>query len=210
MVTKMALEVLVIDDKPKAKKVIRKILEGAGLSVCWCRDWEETEALLDERFKTKVQLPDVVLVDMYFEDAHCILGLNPGVEGLLIIERLVKQFEAYDLKPPPIIGFTQRERYMEPQAIIEYGASDFITEAEYNRPNHFARRLIRSVMEAQFDDSFRYPKNRALLKIEESIVEKALKNKNNDVKQAANLIRWPLEVVKKIAVRLEAQERSND
>jgi DNA-binding NtrC family response regulator len=199
----MALEVLVIDDKPQGKVIVRKILEGAGLTVCWCRDWEETEDLLDERFDREDPLPDVVLVDMFFEGEHCILGLNPGVEGLLIIEKLVKKFETSGLKPPPIIGFTGWERYMEPRAIIEYGASDFITEAEYKRPNHFARRLIRSVMEAQFENSFNPPKGNAIQKIEENIVSKALKNKNNDLKQAANLLRWPLDEVKKIAERLE-------
>ena len=134
MVTEMALEVLVVDDEPQYKTIVRKTLECAGLSVCWCRDWKETKDLLDERVNREDPLPDVVLVDMFFEGEHCILGLNPGVEGLLIIEKLVKKFETYGLKPPPIIGFTGRERYMEPRAIIEYGASDFITEAEYKRP----------------------------------------------------------------------------
>jgi CheY-like chemotaxis protein len=202
MEREIALEVLVVDDEPQYKTPVRKILEGAGLSVFWCKDWKETEELIDKRISRQDPLPDVILVDMFFEEAHCIIGLNPGVEGLLIIERLIKKFGTFGQKTPPIIGFTGRERYMEPQAIIEYGASDFITEAEYNRPNHFARRLIRSVIEAQFENSFKAPKEKSLEKIEEDIVYKALKNNNNDVDKAAELLRWPLGEVKKITERL--------
>lgn len=199
----LAMEVLVVDDEPKKKTIVRNTLERASLSVCWCRNWKETENLLQERVNKGEALPDVVLVDMYFGEKHCILGSNPGIEGLLIIEKLAKTFEAYGLKLPPIVGFTGTQRYMDPEAIIEYGANDFITDAEYKRPNHFTRRLIRSVMEVQFENSFNRPKEKNIQEIEEGIVYKALRNRNNDLKQAAILLRWPESEVKKVTQRLE-------
>ena len=204
-INNLALEILVIDDEPKNKIFVKDILKGAGMSVSWCRNWDETEQLLIGRINKELEMPDLILVDMYFSGEHCILGSNPGIEGLLIIDNLVKMSKVYDLKAPPIIGFTGTQQYMDAEAIIEYGASDFITDTEYKRPNHFSRRLIRSVMEAQFEGSFNRSKDRNLQDIEEGIVYKAMTKNNNDLKQAARLLRWPVNEVEKVAKRLETK-----
>lgn len=200
---KTAVEVLVVDDEPAIKIRVRNILENAGIKVYWTLDWRETADFLKEHNDQGLPLPDAFLVDMYFDqEEHCFLGSNPAMEGLLIIGKIIKVIEARGIKPPPIIGFTGRQRYMEAESIIEYGASDFITETEYNRPNHFIRRLLRCVMEASIDRSINPPKKEMIRKIEEEMVTKALKNKKNDLEQAASLLNWPVREVRKIAERI--------
>jgi len=201
---KATMEVLVVDDEPDLKIKIRNILESSGIKVCWALNWRETDVFLKERIDQGLSLPDVFLVDMYFEqEEHCFLGSNPAMEGLLIIGKIVKVIEAVGIKPPPIIGFTGKQRYMEAETIIEYGATDFITEAEYNRPNHFTRRLIKCVMETSTDRSIKPPRKEVIRQIEEQMVTKAMKNKQNDLKQAAFLLKWPVREVRRIAGRIE-------
>ena len=201
-----ALEVLVIDDEPELKKHVKKILEKAGFTISWCTNWKDAKSLILKRFKAKLSSPDVILVDMYFDENLCELSNNPAMEGILIIKEIIKTFKLKIETCPSIIGFTGKLSYIEPEAIIQYGANDFITEAEYKRPRHFARRLIRSVLEAQFDDTMKPSKTVVVKEIEEEIVSKALKLCRNDVSQTANMLSWPITDVTKIMDRLEGKE----
>jgi PleD family two-component response regulator len=201
------LEVLVIDDEPTIKKHVKDILKNAGFIISWCTNWKETKNLILKRFKLKIPLPDVILVDMYFDEKLCELSTNPAMEGILIIKEIITTFESQQKKCPSIIGFTRKLSYIEPEAIIKYGANDFITEAEYHRPHHFARRLIRSIMESQFDSSLKPLKKMFVKGIEEDIVFKALKFSQNDLDKAAKILRWPINEVSKVANRLEAKGR---
>jgi DNA-binding NtrC family response regulator len=199
------LETLVIDDQPNNKKHVRSILKNAGFNVSWCVNWKETKNFIQKRFESKLPPPDVFLVDMYFDEKLCELSTNPAMEGIMIIKELTKTFLSDQKKCPAIIGFTGTLSYIEPEAIINYGADDFITEAEYNRPRHFARRLIRSIMESQFDNSMKTERKISIKDIEEDIVAKALRLSHNDLNNAAKILGWSINEVSKVANRLEAK-----
>jgi len=198
------VEVLVVDDEPDRKEWMKVILQNAGILVSWAVDWFETEAFLTNRIDQEQPLPDVLLVDMYFvPGGHPPLGSNPGMEGLLIISKVVKLIKSTGMNPPPLIGYTGSQKYMEAAAIIKYGATDFITESEFNRPNHFARRLLSCVMEASAERPGKLPKMEDLRQIEDQLVIKAMKLTHNNVKESANLLNWPENEIMKISNRVQ-------
>lgn len=200
--SKIIFEVMVIDDEPGHKRVVDELLRSSGFMTYWSQDWKEAERFILERVDQGVSLPDVIIVDMHFGGEHRVLGTNPSMEGVFIIRELLKTCRSRNLEPPPVIGFTGKEHYMEPEEILASGARDFITEYEFNRPKYFARRLIQSVLEAELESSLKPQPVKTIESIEEDIVLKALEKNQKDVKKTADFLMWALEEVEVVAGRL--------
>lgn len=204
------LDVLVIDDEPEIKLNLRALLEDAGFSVLWCTNWNNTKSLLKDREKNNKQPPDVILLDMFFQEEFCDCGDIPAMEGILMIQRIRRFYEQQFALIPNIIGYTSKLSYLQPEVIIEYGAHDFITEEEYHRPNYFANRLIRSVFEMKYENSMQPITKHRIKNIEEVIVSNALDKSSNDPSQAAKLLMWPISEVLSVAKRLKIKESYYD
>lgn len=199
------MEVLVIDDEPELKNNIRLLIEDAGFTVVWCSNWNDAKDLLRGRMNKNASPPDVILVDMFFHIEQCVCGNNPAMEGILILEKLSILFEQHSQLLPTIIGYTSKLSYLQAEVIIEFGAHDFISEAEYQRPNYFAKRLIRSVLETKYENSTKPMKNKRIKEIEEYIVYRALQHTTHDLTEAANLLMWPVAEVANVAQRLDGK-----
>lgn len=200
--SKVTFEVMVIDDQPSEKIIVDEILRDSGFITLWCSDWNEAKSTILERIDKSIMLPDIVIVDMHFHGDHCVIGTNPSMEGVFIIREFIETCKSRNLEPPPVIGFTGKEYYLEPEEILVSGAIDFITGSEFNDQKYFARRLMQSVLESQLERSFEPQPTKNIEHIEEDIVSKALKKHQNDLRKTAEYLRWPMKEVKTVADRL--------
>lgn len=201
------LKVLVIDDEPEKKALLRRILERQGFAVIWRRNWKEVKQLFSQIMEKGLPMPDIVLVDMNFYSPHNVLGENPAMEGVLIIQKFSEICEMSGIEIPPIIGFTGREDYMQRQEMIRAGVIDFITAEEFRDSAVLGRRLLQCIQEAREMRMLKPPANADIQKIEESIVQRALQLNNNDANGAAELLDWDVAEVMIVKNRLE--EKAN-
>ncbi len=108
--------ILVVDDDPQIRRVMRVTLTGQGYEVDDARDGESAlEKLRDERF-------DLVLLDMNM----------PGIGGLAACREIRGQSEI------AIVMLTVRDSESDKVEALDAGADDYITKP-YNPPELLAR-----------------------------------------------------------------------
>ncbi len=99
--------ILVVDDEPSFRALLRDILEGAGHGVTEARDGAEALAFLDHG-------PfDVVLTDRQM----------PKVDGLELVRRIRARSS-----PPPVVVLTAHGSIPEAVDAVRLGAADYITK----------------------------------------------------------------------------------
>lgn len=101
------IKILVVDDEPLFRKMLRKFLVGEGFSVVEARDGDE--AIL----AYKNQRPDVVLLDVRI----------PGKDGLETLRELI----AIDPEARVMMLTAVRDEDVIDQALAE-GAADYVTK----------------------------------------------------------------------------------
>jgi DNA-binding NtrC family response regulator len=99
--------VLVVDDEPPFRALLRDILEGAGHAVTEARDGAEALAFLDRGAF------DVVLTDRQM----------PKVDGLELVRRIRAR-----PSPPPVVVLTAHGSIPEAVDAVRLGAADYITK----------------------------------------------------------------------------------
>ncbi|MCL4809927.1 MAG: response regulator, partial [Thermoanaerobaculia bacterium] len=99
--------VLVVDDEPSFRALLRDILEGAGHGVTEARDGAEALAFLDRGSF------DVVLTDRQM----------PKVDGLELVRRIRAR-----TSPPPVVVLTAHGSIPEAVDAVRLGAADYITK----------------------------------------------------------------------------------
>ena len=99
--------VLVVDDEPSFRALLRDILEGAGHGVTEARDGAEALAFLDRGGF------DVVLTDRQM----------PKVDGLELVRRIRAR-----PSPPPVVVLTAHGSIPEAVDAVRLGAADYITK----------------------------------------------------------------------------------
>lgn len=99
--------ILVVDDEPSFRALLRDILEGAGHGVTEARDGAEALAFLDHG-------PfDVVLTDRQM----------PKIDGLELVRRIRARSS-----PPPVVVLTAHGSIPEAVDAVRLGAADYITK----------------------------------------------------------------------------------
>jgi two-component system KDP operon response regulator KdpE len=104
--TKPATAVLVIDDEPQIRRLLRVMLEAGGYQVFDTATGQEGIALAAQR------RPDVVLLD---------LGL-PDLDGVTVVKRL------REWSRTPIVVLSVRDREDDKIAALDAGADDYVTK----------------------------------------------------------------------------------
>lgn len=99
--------VLVVDDEPSFRALLRDILEGAGHGVTEARDGAEALAFLE---RTTF---DLVLTDRRM----------PAVDGLELLRRIRAR-----TSPPPVVVLTAHGSIPEAVEAVRLGAADYITK----------------------------------------------------------------------------------
>ena len=101
-----AVKVLIVDDEPRARRVLRTALIPRGFEVL---DADSGEAALES---LRNEIPDVILLDLKM----------PGMDGLETCQ-LIR-----DVSEVPIIIVSARETEEEKVVALEKGADDYVTK----------------------------------------------------------------------------------
>ncbi len=104
--TALAYKVLVVDDEPQIRRLLRKILEREDYNVSLAKDAREALRML------AVEKPDAVLLD---------LGL-PDRDGLELVPLIRAQSDA------TLLIVSAREAISEKVAALDEGADDYVTK----------------------------------------------------------------------------------
>lgn len=112
----LSRRVLVIDDEPSMRKLLRAVLEAGGYAMLEARDGQEGLKL------AALEQPGLVLLD---------LGL-PGMEGLEVLQRL-RAWSAV-----PVLVLSARDQESEKVALLDAGADDYLTKP-FSPPELLAR-----------------------------------------------------------------------
>lgn len=102
----MARRVLVVDDEPGIRRVLRGYLEADGLAVLEATDGEEALSLV------RRSAPDLVLLDV----------MLPGIDGLEVLRRLRTFSDVY------VVLVTARTEEMDKLIGLAVGADDYVTK----------------------------------------------------------------------------------
>ena len=105
----MSPSVLVVDDEPQARTMLRLILARAGFEVLEARDGFEALSEVERA------VPDVMILDI----------MMPGIDGFEVCERLRKDKQTADL---PIIMLSAKA---DPKSIsrgFSVGANEYLTK----------------------------------------------------------------------------------
>ncbi|MGB3715627.1 MAG: response regulator [Candidatus Promineifilaceae bacterium] len=105
----MKLSVLVVDDEPQARSMMRLILVRAGYDVLEAKDGYEA---LDE---VKRQMPDLMILDI----------MMPGIDGFTVCERLRAEKRTTNL---PIIVLSAKTDADSVKRGMEVGATMYLTK----------------------------------------------------------------------------------
>ena len=98
--------VLVIDDEPKIRDIVRRYLEADGFIVTECADGPAAlRAARDER-------PDLIILDV----------MLPGIDGVEVLRRLRESSQV------PVIMLTARGEEVDKLIGLAVGADDYITK----------------------------------------------------------------------------------
>jgi DNA-binding response OmpR family regulator len=101
--------VLVVDDEPMARTLLRLMLVRAGFAVI------EAENGFEALAKAQQQRPDIVLLDV----------MMPGMDGFTVCETLRQQSETADL---PIIMLSAKTDLASVNKGIRLGATEYLTK----------------------------------------------------------------------------------
>lgn len=108
----MAQNVLVIDDDPDIREIVRVNLEGAGYRVRLAADGQEgLDAIQAER-------PDAIVLDV----------LMPTLDGWEVLDRLVRDPETAGM---PIVMLTCKGDDQDILRGLDHGAVDYLTKPFY-------------------------------------------------------------------------------
>jgi DNA-binding response OmpR family regulator len=102
----MMRRVLVVDDEPPIRTIVRRYLEADGFAVAEAGDGESALAALRE------DPPDLVLLDV----------MLPGIDGLEVLRRLRSFSDAY------VILVTARAEEVDKLVGLGVGADDYVTK----------------------------------------------------------------------------------
>lgn len=102
-------QILYIEDDPKSRLIVKKILENAGCEIHEASDGKEGIE------KAISITPDVILLDI----------MLPGMDGLEVARKLR---EMHQTSPIPVIAITARAMPKDREQIIEAGCNDYITK----------------------------------------------------------------------------------
>ncbi len=105
----MKQSVLVVDDEPQARSMMRLILVRAGFDVLEAKDGYEA---LDE---VKRQIPDLMILDI----------MMPGIDGFTVCERLRAEERTTNL---PIIVLSAKTDAESVKRGMEVGATMYLTK----------------------------------------------------------------------------------
>lgn len=105
----MTQSVLVVDDEPMARTLLRLMLVRAGFAVI------EAENGFEALAKAQQQRPDIVLLDV----------MMPGMDGFTVCETLRQQSETADL---PIIMLSAKTDLASVNKGIRLGATEYLTK----------------------------------------------------------------------------------
>ena len=101
--------VLVVEDEPAQREVLRYNLEAEGFEVCTAETGDEALLLVDEL------QPDIVVLDW----------MLPGVSGIEICRRLKSRPET---RPIPVIMLSARSEEVDRVRGLETGADDYVVK----------------------------------------------------------------------------------
>lgn len=120
-------KILIIEDEPSIRELIKLALEGAGYSTVYeAADGEEGLALACDR------KPNLILLDL----------MLPGIDGLSVCRKLKSNNET---KHIPIIMLTAKSEESDIVLGLEMGASDYITKP-------FSRKVLAARVRTQLRD----------------------------------------------------------
>ena len=112
----MSLRILVVDDEPQIRRVIRSALTGQGYAVAEARSGEEALA------KLRQEPPDLVLLDVNL----------PAMSGLEVCRVLRATSDV------PVIMLTVRNSEKDKVEALDAGADDYVTKP-FSTPELLAR-----------------------------------------------------------------------
>lgn len=127
----MKQSVLVVDDEPQARSMLRLILVRAGFEVIEAKDGYEA---LDE---VERRLPDLMLLDI----------MMPGIDGFTVCKKLRAKERTADL---PIIVLSAKTDAESIKRGLEVGATKYLTKPV--SPDELTRR-VREVLENKGEDT---------------------------------------------------------
>jgi DNA-binding response OmpR family regulator len=105
----MSATILVVDDEPESRQLLRKLVEGEGLSARLARSGDEALALLD------AFTPDLVLMD----------AVMPGLDGFDTCRRIKARADGANLPVIFMTGLTETEHVLRG---LQAGGVDYVTK----------------------------------------------------------------------------------
>jgi CheY-like chemotaxis protein len=106
---KLTHSVLVVDDEPMARTLLRLMLVRAGFEVSEASDGQEALA------KVKEQLPDIMILDV----------MMPGIDGFAVCEALRQEEKTSDL---PVIMLSAKTDTLSVRRGLRAGATKYLTK----------------------------------------------------------------------------------
>jgi diguanylate cyclase (GGDEF)-like protein/PAS domain S-box-containing protein len=101
--------VLVVDDRPTTRSLVRSVLEDGDFRVFEAADGYKALSLIES------ERPDVVLLDI----------IMPGIDGLETLRRIRQRWDEIEL---PVIMLTVKDTLGDIVATLETGATDFLSK----------------------------------------------------------------------------------
>ncbi|KAA3632225.1 MAG: GGDEF domain-containing response regulator [Proteobacteria bacterium] len=101
--------VLVVDDRPTTRSLVRSVLEDGEYRVFEAADGYKALAMIES------EQPDVVLLDI----------IMPGIDGLETLRRIRQRWDEIEL---PVIMLTVKDTLSDIIATLEIGATDFLSK----------------------------------------------------------------------------------
>ncbi len=105
----MTRSILIVDDEPMTRNLLRLMLKGSGFEI------DEAEDGMTALEKVQAHKPDVMLLDV----------MMPGVDGLTVCKRLRADAETADL---PIVILSAKTTQSAIQAGLDAGANLYLTK----------------------------------------------------------------------------------
>ena len=105
----MAKTILVGDDDPAIRDLVKRVLQGAGYDVILAKNGDDAMVAASE------QDPDLIILDI----------LMPGLSGLEVLDRLKKQSATQDIPVVLLTGVSDRKTILKG---LDLQAIDYITK----------------------------------------------------------------------------------
>ncbi|GJL80654.1 MAG: hypothetical protein DHS20C01_02880 [marine bacterium B5-7] len=101
--------VLIVDDRPTTRSLVRSVLEDSEFRVYEAADGLSALSMIESR------RPDVVLLDI----------IMPGIDGLETLRRIRQRWDEIEL---PVIMLTVKDTLSDTVATLDMGATDFLSK----------------------------------------------------------------------------------